>query len=204
MKNFHYVEEYDEDGNVHHLLRRPDPIKGEVYGEYSSAGVARYHERILNAHQSSHYALNEFEHMYQSEISFLLIGMWDGGVEWMLGNGPNIDTMFEHARARGSFGNEPTMEEALVAMTNAARQVFPDSDFTRGRPTDITLRTTPTLTQLMWDTATAYPGFQLIHTPTTDPYVSEWGCTLDGTLWYEGRTPEEAIHFMIEQEGKAI
>ena len=198
-KLFHPVEAHEDDG-VHYYVMTPDPIRGEVVGEYADLATAFYYANIRNNHQDRHYALNEFEHMYHSEISFLLVGMWDGGIEWCLGNGPTVEAMLAHATERGTRGNQPTLVEALVEMVNAARHTFPDSAYTRGRPTDISLRTTPTLHELLWKAEDKCPGFKLESTRDRDPdpYEPQWVCHTDADIEWGGSTPEEALTEMIE------
>jgi hypothetical protein len=180
----------------------PDPIRGEVVGEYADAATAIYYETLRNSHLDDHYALNEFEHMYQSEIDFVLVGLWDGGIDWYLGNGPNADAMIFDAIERNLRGNEPTLVEALVAMTNAARHAYPDSVYARGRPTDITLVPAyKTLHGRIFRAETILPGFTLEHTPTSDPYESQWTCSPPNSdVVYGGSTPGEAIEFMLSEE----
>jgi len=48
MKHYHYVEEYDSEGGVHHFVVEGNPIKGEALAEYSSADEARHYETLLN------------------------------------------------------------------------------------------------------------------------------------------------------------
>ena len=122
------------DDGIQFVVRSGNPVDGPIVARYRDLGTAFYHARLHNDHGSTHYALNEVQAMFQSEIHFALIGFWDGGIEWYLGSS------LEWASDRG---NAPTVEEAIVNMTNAARRRYPESTFGRERPSDIVLDEEP-------------------------------------------------------------
>lgn len=105
---------------------------------------------------SSSRAINEFHAMYASEIDFVLVGLWDGGIDWFLGNGYSANDMIDSANRNGLHGNSDDLEVVLTDMTNAARAAYPNSAFAFGRPTDIS---TPepyrTIEELVQDVARA-------------------------------------------------
>lgn len=130
------VEDYTgaNTGPTPWVIKEDDPINGRIIGNYVDLGTAHYYCRLHNQHESGNYALNELQAMYQSEIHFGLVGFWDGGIEWYLG----LD-LADASPALGTWGNEETVEEAIVALTNAARKRYPQSVFASGRASDISL-----------------------------------------------------------------
>lgn len=154
----------------------------------------------LRPRHSASQPINEFHAMYASEIDFVLVGLWDGGIDWFLGNGYAVENMVEAARAAGTFGNARNLEDALVQMTNAARAAYPQSDFARGRPTDIEVPTPyVTLGELIEKLAEiSGSNPQIAYTPDPDPYIGNFTVAFeDGRIGYSGFSPEEAVHEAI-------
>ncbi len=79
--------------------------------------------------------------MYDSEIDFVLVGFWDGGIDWFLGNAPSTEGQIESAKAHHTdekprFGNSQTIEGALYDMSEAAKLSWPDSSYALSHTTD--------------------------------------------------------------------
>ena len=107
------------------LVVADDPINGEVVGASGDMGEAQYTARVHNLHVSGSSVMHEVDIMFQSEIHFDIHALWDGGIIWSLGDGDDRN------------GVEDTIEEALAAMTNAARRVFPESSFAMRYASDV-------------------------------------------------------------------
>lgn len=106
-----------------YVIMEGDPINGTFIGCYGDMGSANYHARLHNNFVSPVGLLNEIDAMFQSEIHFRITGFWDGGITWEVG-----------AKAKG---NEATIEEAMVAMVNAAKVEFPNSYFALTRQYEV-------------------------------------------------------------------
>ena len=81
--------------------------------------------------------VDQSQAMYDSEIDFLLVGFWDGGIDWYLGNAPSADGQIVSAKAahtdeKPRVGNSKTIEGALADMAAAAKLSWPDSEYARG------------------------------------------------------------------------
>lgn len=138
-------------------------------------------------HTSNHYALAELEAMYRSEISFTLEGFWDGGFSWWFGP---LD------QSKTPDGHADTFEEAIVDLCNAARTRYPLSDYTRGRPTDISLRPPDrTNEEKLDDLNTRHGGpAEIDYLVTTDPYDYPWTVVPHGSdTGYAGFTLGDAL-----------
>lgn len=174
------VEDYTSDntGVTPWVIKEDDPINGRIVGNYKDLGTAFYYCRLHNEHESLNYALNEVQAMYQSEIHFGLIGFWDGGIEWYLGSGYPGD-YHDYTVAGETRGNEETVEEALVALTNAARRHYPESTFALGRACDIALVSDQrTVEDLSYELHQAIGPFDLAFDATdSDPYEPRWTLT---------------------------
>lgn len=175
-KTWFPVEDYTSDntGPTPWVIKEGDPINGPIIGNYSDLGTAHYKCRLHNQHESLNYALNEVQAMYQSEIHFGLIGFWDGGIEWYLGIDYPGDTVVGETR-----GNEETVEEAIVALTNAARRRYPESAYASGRACDIALVADQRTTEdLSYELHQAIGPFELyFDTTDPDPYAPRWTLT---------------------------
>ena len=160
-------------------------------------------------HKSTHYALNEAQKMYDSEIDFLLVGFWDGGIDWFLGNAPSADGMVEdavhhHTSELPRRGNGATIEEALVDVANAARAAFPESEFARFRPTSIELVPCRLSLEEKFERIREATGadVDITFNKSTDPYTPQYTAFGGGHLTgYAGYTLEEAVDFLASQSG---
>lgn len=108
-----------------YVIMEGDPINGTFIGCYGNMGSAHYHARLHNNFVSPIGLLNEIDAMFQSEIDFRITAAWDMGIDWDCGHQLQ--------------GNEPTIEEALVAVVNAAKKLYPNSDFAQSRCYEVPL-----------------------------------------------------------------
>lgn len=173
-----------------------DPITGTFVACYGDLGTAHYYARLHNQHRSTSTALNEFDAMYASEISFVLVGMWDGGIDWHVGNGPSVDSMIDNAAASG---NARSIEEALIDTTNAARRAYPQSTFASGRRSDVLLCADQrTVEDLSKELGAKAPFSLHFDQSDPDPYATQWTVEI-GDKAYGGYSAEEALKFALEQ-----
>jgi hypothetical protein len=107
-----------------YVIMEGDPVNGTFIGCYGDMSAASYHARLHNNFVSPIGLLNEIDAMFQSEIDFRITA-WAGGIEWDCGHQLQ--------------GNEPTIEEALVAVVNAAKKLYPKSHFALTRPYEVPL-----------------------------------------------------------------
>jgi len=66
--------------------------------------------------------IDVLQELYDSEINFDISTLWDGGVDWKLGDEMN---------GYKAEGNGCTVESAILSTAMAALQHFPDSDFAK-------------------------------------------------------------------------
>jgi len=198
------VEAPDNGGPTDFVIMEGDPINGRRVGNYADLGAAVYYCRLHNDHESLNYALNEIQAMYQSEIHFGLVGFWDGGIEWYLG--VDLETADER-------GNKPTVEEAIVELTNAARRRYPTSTYARGRASDISLvEDQRTVEDLSYELHAAIGPFDLsFDTTDPDPYEPRWTLTpkdpaalnLDEGVDAMGYTASEVLREALDRTAPA-
>lgn len=149
-------------------------------------------------------AINEAQAMYGSEIHFMLFGFWDGGIGWYLGGSPDPTLFMQEAIDKGHAGNSQSIERALVEMANHARGMYPQSDFTRGRPQDISVpsdhRWLYEYIGVLHSLSGAAPSIRFepseAHRPDGCPFTVCWD---DDRVGYMGVTPEGAVLEAIRQ-----
>jgi len=157
--------------------------------------VADRRRHLHNNHISGHPVLREVDIMFQNEIHYGISATWDGGIEWYLGT--SLETCDER-------GNENTLEEALAAMANMARKVYPESTYARYFMGDVSVdpdqRGTDEVASLLADKVGSFALSFSSEENYVHPEDAPWILTFGPDRAIAGGTADELLRHALDSQ----